>query len=48
MDEIDNVSGTILTCSNPECGCELEIIQPCPHGPEYTCACGQPLEALGI
>ena len=35
-----NTSGAILTCSNPDCGCRLRIEEPCPHGDEYTCACG--------
>lgn len=45
MDATSNVAGTRLTCSNPECGCALEILEPCPHGSTYTCACGHPLEA---
>ncbi len=28
--------GTILTCSNRECGCRLSIEQPCPHGDQHT------------
>jgi hypothetical protein len=44
MDESQNVAGTRLTCSNPDCDCELQINRPCPHGTTYTCACGHPLE----
>ena len=40
-----NQSGTILTCTNTDCGCKLRIEQPCPHGDEYKCACGHTLEA---
>lgn len=36
--------GTTLTCSNPDCGCELEVRRPCPHGDDYRCACGHPLQ----
>lgn len=32
--------GTVLTCTNADCGCRLQVQQPCPHGDEYTCACG--------
>jgi hypothetical protein len=46
MDESKNVAGTRLTCSNPDCGCELQINAPCPHGGTYTCACGHPLEPV--
>ena len=35
-----NEAGTRLTCSNEDCGCELVIEKPCPHGDVYTCACG--------
>ena len=35
--------GTLLTCTNTNCGCELEVRRPCPHGDDYTCACGHPL-----
>ncbi len=31
---------TLLTCSNDDCGCQLRIEQPCPHGDVFTCACG--------
>jgi hypothetical protein len=44
MDESQNVAGTRLTCTNPDCDCELQINRPCPHGTTYTCACGHPLE----
>ena len=40
---ITNEAGTVLTCTNPDCGCLLRIEQPCPHGDTYTCACGHPL-----
>ena len=42
-----NETGTILTCSNSDCGCELRIEKPCPHGDTYTCACGHPFESEG-
>jgi hypothetical protein len=42
VDQQDNVAGTRLTCSNVECDCELQINRPCPHGTDYTCACGHP------
>ena len=43
-----NESGTVLTCTNADCGCRLRIEQPCPHGDTYTCACGHPFtEASG-
>ena len=38
-----NEPGTTLTCTNDECSCELTINVPCPHGDQYTCACGHPL-----
>lgn len=40
-----NEAGTLLTCSNAECGCRLQIVAPCPHGDRYQCACGHDLEA---
>lgn len=43
----DNVARTRLTCSDPDCPCELEIITPCPHGSNYTCACGHALHPVG-
>lgn len=39
-------AGTILTCTNPECGCRLRIEVPCPHGEAYTCACGHPFRSF--
>lgn len=42
-----NEAGTTLTCSNADCGCQLRIETPCPHGDTYTCACGAPFEATG-
>jgi hypothetical protein len=39
--------GTVLTCSNPDCGCRVTIEEPCPHGDTYTCACGHQFEAKG-
>jgi hypothetical protein len=35
--------GTVLTCTNTECGCRLVVQAPCPHGDGYTCACGHDL-----
>jgi hypothetical protein len=46
MDASENVTGTHLTCSDADCGCELEVITPCPHGTTYTCACGHPFEPV--
>jgi hypothetical protein len=42
--ETANTAGTILSCTNGECGCRLRIEEPCPHGDSYTCACGHPFE----
>lgn len=44
MDDSQNIAGARLTCSNPECGCALQIVTPCPHGSTYTCACGHPFD----
>ena len=41
-----NEAGTILTCTNSDCGCRLKIEQPCPHGDTYTCACGHEFQAV--
>jgi len=41
-----NVAGMRLTCGNPDCGCELDIVAPCPHGAGYRCACGHEMEAV--
>lgn len=46
LKEQQNVAGTRMTCTNPDCDCELQIITPCPHGTNYTCACGHALEGL--
>jgi hypothetical protein len=46
MDDSNNVAGTRLTCTNPDCGCELQINTPCPHGAAYTCACGHAFEPI--
>lgn len=46
MDPSENIAGTRLTCSNTECGCELHITKPCPHGSTYRCACGHELRAV--
>jgi len=46
LDAQRNVAGTRMTCTNPDCECELQIITPCPHGTAYTCACGHHLEAV--
>jgi len=43
----NNEPGTILTCTNPECGCRLRIEAPCHHGGNYTCACGHPFVPAG-
>jgi hypothetical protein len=40
-----NTPGTRLTCSNQDCGCELEVVRPCPHGSTYRCACGHDMHA---
>jgi hypothetical protein len=42
-----NTAGTRLTRSNQDCGCELKIKKPCPHGSTYTCACGHPFQSVG-
>ena len=34
---------TLLTCTNPDCPCEIRVVTPCPHGDQYTCACGHSL-----
>ena len=39
-------AGTTLTCTNDDCGCRLQIIEPCPHGDGYTCACGHPFTTV--
>jgi len=44
---VSNTSGTILSCTNADCACQLRIEEPCPHGDTYTCACGHPLEDVG-
>ena len=44
---MSNLTGTILTCTNAECGCRLRIERPCPHGAAYTCACGHVFEQAG-
>lgn len=46
MNDEQNRAGTHLTCTNEECGCEVEIVTPCPHGSAYTCACGHAFEPL--
>jgi hypothetical protein len=38
--------GTVLTCTNDDCGCRLQVMAPCPHGDDYTCACGHALAAV--
>lgn len=43
----NNEAGTVLTCTNPDCGCSLRIEKPCPHGDTYTCACGHPMQTEG-
>lgn len=39
--------GTTLTCTNDDCGCRIQVLQPCPHGDTYTCACGHDLAPVG-
>jgi hypothetical protein len=39
-----NEAGTVLSCSNENCGCQLRIEKPCPHGDTYKCACGHDLK----
>lgn len=36
-------AGTTLTCTNDDCPCRILIQVPCPHGDDYSCACGHPL-----
>jgi hypothetical protein len=38
--------GTVLTCTNADCGCRLQVQEPCPHGDGYTCACGHPFATV--
>lgn len=40
-------AGTVLTCTNAECGCRLRIEVPCPHGDTYVCACGHEFRPVG-
>ncbi|HEV7721078.1 MAG TPA: hypothetical protein VGO60_07325 [Iamia sp.] len=35
-------TGSILTCTNDDCPCRIEVQVPCPHGETYSCACGHP------
>ena len=35
------VHGTVLTCTDAERGCRLQVRVPCPHG--EGCACGHGL-----
>jgi hypothetical protein len=46
MNDDLNVTGTVLTCTNADCGCRLRILEPCPHGTTYRCACGHEFEAV--
>lgn len=39
--------GTVLSCTDSDCGCRIQVQQPCPHGDGYTCACGHALTAGG-
>lgn len=41
-----NVAGTRMTCTDPECECELEIVAPCPHGTRYVCGCGHEMQQV--
>lgn len=40
-------AGTTLSCSDDDCGCRIQVLQPCPHGDTYTCACGHALTPVG-
>lgn len=40
---MSTAAGTTLTCADENCGCRIEVVQPCPHGDSYTCACGHQL-----
>ncbi len=42
-----NEPGTVLTCADDDCPCRLRIEVPCPHGEEYSCACGHPMVPAG-
>lgn len=46
MEPSQNQAGTVLTCTNESCGCQLTIDTPCPHGDIYRCACGHDLTAV--
>jgi hypothetical protein len=35
-----NRTGSVLTCSKPDCGSRLRIETPCRHAHTYWCACG--------
>lgn len=48
MDTDRNATGTRLSCTNPDCDCELQINRPCPHGDTYVCACGHVLHAREV
>ena len=45
MDTSQNQAGTVLTCTDESCGCQLTIDTPCPHGDTYRCACGHEFTA---
>lgn len=45
MDATQNEPGTVVTCTDDACGCQLTIDKPCPHGSQYRCGCGHLLEA---
>jgi hypothetical protein len=36
-------AGSTLTCTNDDCPCRIVVQTPCPHGDDYTCACGHSL-----
>lgn len=46
MDRKADGPGARLSCTNPDCDCELQINKPCPHGSTYTCACGHPMKPI--
>lgn len=41
-----NAPGTLLSCTNPDCGCRVRIEAPCPHGDVYLCACNHRFEPV--
>jgi hypothetical protein len=35
-------AGTLMTCTNDDCSCRLQVVEPCPHGDDFRCGCGHP------